>query len=48
MGIEIVQKNLIEDKRFEDGHSSFVRHSPRRLARTIYYWFRKSEKEKHE
>ncbi len=48
MGIEIVQKNLIEDKRFEDGHSSFVRHSPGRLARTIYYWFRKSEKEKHE
>ena len=36
MGIEIVQKNLIEDKRYEDGHSSFVRHSPSRLARIIY------------
>ena len=47
LGIEIVQKNLIEDKRFEDGHSSFVRHSPSRLARIIYYWYRKSEKGKH-
>ncbi len=47
MGIETVQKNLIEDKRFEDGHSSFVRHSPGRLARAIYYWYRKKEKEKH-
>ncbi len=47
MGIEIVQKNLIEDKRFEDGHSSFVRHSPGRLARIIYYWYRKKEKEKN-
>ena len=44
LGIEIVQKNLIEDKRFEDGHSSFVRHSPSRLARIIYYWYRKREK----
>lgn len=47
LGVEIVQKNLIEDKRFEDGHSSFVRHSPSRLARIIYYWYRKSEKGKH-
>ena len=47
MGIEVVQKNLIEDKRFEDGHSSFVRHSPTRLARVIYYWFRKKEKSKY-
>lgn len=47
LGIEIVQKNLIEDKRFEDGHSSFVRHSPSRLARIIYYWYRKSEKGRH-
>ncbi len=44
MGIEIVQKNLIENRRFEDGHSSFVRHSSGRLARVIYYWFRKKEK----
>lgn len=47
LGVEIVQKNLIEDKCFEDGHSSFVRHSPNRLARIIYYWYRKSEKGKH-
>ncbi len=47
LGVEIVQKNLMEDKRYEDGHSSFVRHSPSRLARTIYYWYRKKEKEKH-
>ncbi len=47
LGVEVVQKNLIADKRFEDGHSSFVRHSPGRLARVIYYWFRKKEKEKH-
>ena len=47
LGIEIVQKNLIEDKRYEDGHSSFVRHSPGRLARIIYYWYRKTEKSKH-
>ena len=47
MGIQIVQKNLIEDKRFEDGHSSFVRHSPSRLARIIYYWYRKKEKKKN-
>ena len=44
MGIEVVQKNLIEDKRYEDGHSSFVRHSPGRLARVIYYWYRKKQK----
>ena len=47
MGIQVVQKNLIEDKRFEDGHSSFVRHSPSRLARIIYYWYRKNEKDRH-
>ena len=47
MGIEIVQKNLIEDRRFEDGHSSFVRHSPGRLARIIYYWYRKREKDRN-
>ena len=44
LGIEVVQKNLIEDKRFEDGHSSFVRHSPGRLARIIYYWYRRRER----
>ncbi len=47
MGIEVVQKNLIEDKRYEDGHDSFVRHSPSRLARVIYYWYRKKDKDKN-
>ena len=47
MGIQVVQKNLVEDRRFEDGHSSFVRHSPGRLARIIYYWYKKNEKRKH-
>ena len=44
LGIEVVQKNLMEDKCYNDGHSSFVRHSPGRLARIIYYWYRKKEK----
>ena len=44
MGIEVVQKNLVDDRRFEDGHDSFFRHSPNRLSRVIYYWFRKKEK----
>ena len=44
MGIEIIQKNLVADKRYEDGHSSFVRHSPNRLARVIYYWYRSNQK----
>lgn len=44
IGIEVVQKNLIQDKRYEDGHSSFVRHSPSRLARVIYYWYRTKQK----
>lgn len=47
MGIEVVQKNLVDDRRFEDGHDSFVRHSPNRLARVIYYWFRKKERGKN-
>ncbi len=47
MGIEVVQKNLMEDKRYDDGHSSFVRHSPKRLARVIYYWYKKKQKGLH-
>lgn len=46
MGIEIVQKNLVEDRRYEDGHSSFIRHSPSRLARSIYYWYKRTQKKK--
>ncbi|MCQ2789730.1 MAG: YvcK family protein [bacterium] len=40
-GIEVVSKKLIEDNK--DG---FVRHSSNRVARAIYYWYRKSLKNK--
>ncbi len=39
LGLEIVTSKLIEDNK--DG---FVRHSPSRLAKSIYYWFKKNEK----
>lgn len=39
LGIGIVRKRLIEDDK-----NNLVRHSPTRLARAIYYWFRKQEK----
>lgn len=39
MGIRICAKKLIEDSR-----EGLVRHSSNRVARTIYYWFRKSSK----
>ena len=41
MGIKIVRNKLIEDNK--DG---LVRHSPSRLARSIWHWYRKSIKEK--
>ncbi len=39
MGIKICAKKLIEDSK-----EGLVRHSSNRVARTIYYWFRKSSK----
>lgn len=39
LGIGIVRKRLIEDN-----ENNLVRHSPTRLARAIYYWFRKQGK----
>lgn len=39
MGIKIYAKKLIEDSK-----EGLVRHSSNRVARTIYYWFRKSSK----
>ncbi len=39
MGIKICAKKLIEDNK-----EGLVRHSSNRVARTIYYWFRKSSK----
>ncbi|MBE7706856.1 MAG: YvcK family protein [Cyanobacteria bacterium SIG30] len=41
MGLEVIIHKLIEDNK--DG---LVRHSPRRLARAIYYWYRKEKKRK--
>lgn len=38
MGIKIVAKKLIEDSR-----EGLVRHSSNRVARAVYYWFRKSK-----
>ncbi len=39
LGIGIVRKRLIEDNK-----DSLVRHSPNRIGRAIYYWFRKQGK----
>ncbi len=41
MGIQVVSHKLIEDN-----NEGLVRHSPRRLARAIYYWYRKQKKGK--
>ena len=38
---DIVEKKLIEESR-----EGLVRHSSNRVARAIYYWFRKRQKEK--
>lgn len=39
MGIKVFSKKLIEDSR--EGH---VRHSSHRVARAVYYWYRRSQK----
>ena len=39
LGVEIVAAKLIEDNK-----EGFVRHSPVRVAKNIYYWFKKSSK----
>ena len=39
LGIRIVAKKLIEDSK-----EGLVRHSSNRVARAVYYWFRKSQK----
>ena len=39
MGIKIFPKKLIEDSK-----EGLVRHSSHRVARAIYYWYRKSQK----
>ena len=42
MGLEIVSNKLIEDNK-----EGLVRHSPSRLAKAIYWWYRKSSSKKH-
>ena len=42
LGVEIVSAKLIQDNK-----EGLVRHSPARLARSIYYWYRKSLKRNH-
>lgn len=39
LGLEVAASKLIQDNK-----EGFVRHSPARLARSIYYWYRKNEK----
>lgn len=39
LGIKIVSKRLIEENK-----NNLVRHSPTRVARAIYYWYRKQDK----
>ena len=39
MGLEVVMSKLIEDNK-----EGLVRHSPSRLAKAIYWWYKKSSK----
>ena len=39
MGLEIVMNKLIEDNK-----EGLVRHSPSRLAKSIYWWYKRSSK----
>ena len=39
LGIKVVSTRL-----YEENDQKYVRHSPRRLARAIYYWYRKQIK----
>jgi len=39
LGIKIVRRRLIEENK-----KKLVRHSPTRVARAIYYWYRKQDK----
>lgn len=39
LGVEVVSTRL-----YEENDQKFVRHSPRRLARAIYYWYRRQLK----
>lgn len=43
INVDIVEKKLIEESR-----EGLVRHSSNRVARAVYYWFRKSQKKQHQ
>ncbi len=36
--------NIVSTRLYEENEQKYVRHSPGRLARAIYYWFRKQQK----
>ena len=42
MGVKLVSRKLIQDNK-----EGLVRHSSNRVARAIYYWFRKEQKGQH-
>ena len=39
LGVEVVERNLLEDNK-----QGLVRHSSNRVARAVYYWYRKTLK----
>ena len=41
INVDVVEKKLIEENK-----NGLVRHSSYRVARAVYYWFRKSQREK--
>lgn len=42
LNIEVVERNLLEDN-----HDGYVRHSCTKIAKSIYYWYKKSLKKKN-
>ena len=36
--------NVVKTRLYEENAEKYVRHSPRRLARAIYYWYKKMQK----
>lgn len=47
--IESIKKlgiNTVKTRLYEENAQKYVRHSPRRLARAIYYWYKKEQKKR--
>ena len=42
LNVEVVERNLLEDN-----HDGYVRHSCTKIAKSIYYWYKKSLKKKN-